>query len=257
MAKTKLPAFQLYPGDWRKDPGVQALDFEYRGVWFELLLLMHESDQRGKLLLNGNAMPDEAIARLLGLDKQKFSKIKSTLLEYGVASICEDTGALMNRRMVRDEAIREKRRQAGKKGGNPDLLKQKLSKKDKEVNQEGNQSSTPSSSTSSSPSSNPHLGGGESAREGPAKLDPPESVEKVIEIGNMRGVPPENCEVYFDLRSTDNFMRQDKHGNWKPILNWHADLSHLNRKGALDPKKDGNTRKTKGDRRIEHLRRYQ
>lgn len=250
----KLPAFQLYPGDWRKDPGVQALDFEYRGVWFELLLLMHESDQRGKLLLNGKAMPDEAIARLLGLDKQKFSKIKSTLLDYGVASICEETGALINRRMVRDEEIRQKRREAGKKGGNPDLLNQKRSKNKKEVNQKGNQSSTPSTSISSS--NNPTTVG-ENAREEPEQIEPPPDVEKVIEIGNMKGVPPGSCELYFEMRSTDNFMRQDKHGNWKPILNWHADLVHQFSRGNLEPnsKKDGS--KTKGDRRVEQLRRYQ
>lgn len=149
----KLPALQFYVGDWRKDPGVQALDYEYRGVWFEMLLLMHESDQRGKLLLNGKPMPDEALARLLGLDLQKLKKIKSTLLDFGVASIDEDTGAFMCRRMVRDEEIREKRREAGKKGGNPNLVKQKSSKKKEEDNQTDKQSSTPSSSPSISTSS--------------------------------------------------------------------------------------------------------
>lgn len=149
----KLPAFQLYPGDWRKDPAVQALDFEYRGVWFEMLLIMHESEQRGKLLLNGNPMPEKALARLLGLDLQKLQKIISTLLEYGVASIDEDTGAIINRRMVRDEEIRQKRREAGKKGGNPNLVKQKSTKTKKEVNQSPKQNTTPSSSFSPSTSS--------------------------------------------------------------------------------------------------------
>lgn len=240
----KLPAFQLYPGDWRKDPGVQALDYEYRGVWFEMLLLMHESDQRGKLLLNGNAMPDEALARLLGLDKQKLSKIKSTLLDYGVASTCEDTGALMNRRMVRDEEIREKRREAGKKGGNPNLVKQKSSKPKKEVNQSNKQSSTPSSSTSSSTSKNnspPSAGAGDGFN--PGIIDPPDSPEKVKEIGSMKNIPPDECEMYFEMRSVDNFMRMTKDGAWKPIPNWHADLAHCHRKGYLTKKKQKSKRK--------------
>ena len=59
----KCPSLQWYPGDWRKDPGVQALDYESRGVWFEILMLMFESSTRGKLMLNGNPMPDEALAR--------------------------------------------------------------------------------------------------------------------------------------------------------------------------------------------------
>ena len=152
MNSKKLPAFQLYPGDWRKDPGVQALDYEYRGIWFEILLLMHESDQRGKLLLNGKPMPEDALARLLGLDKQKLTKAITTLLEYGVAGIDSETGAIINRRMVRDEEIRKTRQECGKRGGNPNLVNQNTTKNKKEVNQSDNQNSTPSSSTSISSS---------------------------------------------------------------------------------------------------------
>src|SRR3954462_6053191 len=94
----KLPAFQFYPGDWRKDMGVQSLDFFDRGVWLEMLCLMHESEQRGKLLLNGVAMSDESLARVLGLDKQILTTTLTTLLISGVASRDEETGALMNRR---------------------------------------------------------------------------------------------------------------------------------------------------------------
>ncbi|WBO85238.1 PD-(D/E)XK nuclease-like domain-containing protein [Hymenobacter yonginensis] len=43
----KLPAIQFYPGDWHKDQGVQALDLAQRGAWFKLLLMMHDSDERG------------------------------------------------------------------------------------------------------------------------------------------------------------------------------------------------------------------
>ena len=85
---SKLPAIQFYPGDWRKDPGVQALSFHDRGVWFEILLLMHESDERGKLILNGKPMPKEALGRLLGLDNQNLTNTLTKLLEYGVASKC-------------------------------------------------------------------------------------------------------------------------------------------------------------------------
>lgn len=145
----KLPAFQFYPADWRKDPGVQSLSFHDRGVWFEILCLMHESEQRGRLLLNGKPMPDEALARLLGLDKQILTKTVTTLIEYGVASRSED-GALVNRRMVRDENLRVIRQNAGKLGGNPVLVKQNATK----IQNELNQKSTPSSSSSTSISKN-------------------------------------------------------------------------------------------------------
>ena len=142
FAMAKLPAFQFYPADWRKDPNVQALDYYVRGVWFEILCLMHESEQRGKLLLNGRPMPDEALARLLGLDKQKLTSVLGILLDYGVASR-DDQGALVNRRMVRDEEIRQIRSESGKKGGNPSLVKQNGSK----AKYTANQKPTPSSST--------------------------------------------------------------------------------------------------------------
>ena len=146
----KLPALQVYSGDWRKDPGIQALDFETRGVWWEILLLMHESEERGKLMLNGKAMPEPALARILGIPEDLLKQKLTLLLEYGVASVCEDTGALINRRMVRDEDIRRKRAAAGKKGGNPSLLKQNTSKDEADDNQPANQSTTPSFSSSTS-----------------------------------------------------------------------------------------------------------
>lgn len=141
----KLPAFQFYPGDWRKDIGVQSLSYHDRGVWWEMLCLMHESENRGLLILNGRPMSDEVLARTLGLDKQILTTTITTLLELGVASKDEPTGALMCRRMVRDENLRQIRTEAGKKGGNPVLLNQKPTTGVK-------QSSTPSSSVSSSSS---------------------------------------------------------------------------------------------------------
>ncbi|WP_019946917.1 hypothetical protein [Hymenobacter aerophilus] len=120
----KLPAIQFYPGDWHKDQGVQALDLAQRGAWFELLLMMHDSDERGVLLVNGQPMPDAVIARRLGLDNQTANQILTTLLDYGVASRRESDGALFCRRMVKDERLRRIRTEAGKKGGNPHLLNQ-------------------------------------------------------------------------------------------------------------------------------------
>lgn len=141
----KMPALQFYPGDWRKDLAVQSLNYHDRGVWFEMLCLMHESSERGVLLLNGVPMPEEGIARLLGLDNQTFNQTLSTLLTYGVARRRETDNAIFNKRMVEDEVLCQKRREAGKLGGNPLLVKQKSTTGDK-------QKTTPSSSSSTSSS---------------------------------------------------------------------------------------------------------
>ena len=145
----KLPAIQFYPADWRKDPGIQALSYEERGVWFELLCLMHESSKRGYLFLNGKAISEERLAIILNLDNHKVKQILTTLLDCGVASLCEETGAIVSRRMVRDDLLIQIRRNAGKQGGNPILLKQKTTTPVK-------QNPTPSSSSSSSTTVIPH-----------------------------------------------------------------------------------------------------
>lgn len=147
----KLPSFQFYPGDWKRDAGVQALSYEERGVWFELLLIMFEASPRGKLTFsNGTPMPECAVASMLGLDNQKYNQILSKLLKYGVASKEEDTGIIYCRRMVRDAELSKKRVEAGKLGGNPNLLNQNSSKTEAKPNLIGNQNPTPSSSYSSS-----------------------------------------------------------------------------------------------------------
>jgi hypothetical protein len=151
MASSKLPAIQFYPGDWRKDVGVQALSFHDRGVWFEILLLMHGSEQRGVLTLNGKAMTDEALARVLGLDKQTLTTTLTSILDTGVASRDDSSGALMSRRMVRDEELRAVRAKCGKLGGNPILKGRTKTDKDKQTVTTGDkQKATPSSSVSTS-----------------------------------------------------------------------------------------------------------
>jgi hypothetical protein len=155
----KLPAFQFYPADWRKDPSVQALSYEEKGVWFEILCIMHESDERGKLLLNGKKMPETALARLLGLDNQKVKQILTTLIDFGCARVEPETGVIYSKRMVKDEHIRMIRKEAGKKGGNPGLVKQKATTQVK-------QKPTPSSSSSSS-SSDKHSKGKQIKEEDP------------------------------------------------------------------------------------------
>lgn len=143
----KLPAIQWYPGDWRKDPGIQVLDYESRGVWFEILMLMYESEERGKLMLNGLPMTDDDLAVALGFPLAKLQQTLSKLLSKGVASRCQKTGALINRRMLRDENLRKVRAEAGALGG-----KQKASNAPSKSLTNPTPSSSTSSSTSASPS---------------------------------------------------------------------------------------------------------
>lgn len=116
----KKPSFQFYPGDWRKDPAVQALDLKHRGAWMELLCIMHESEERGVLLLNGKPTPMSAIARQLSISTEECQEVINTLLDYGVAIARPSDGAICNRRMMRDaegqDETSKKLREAGRRG---------------------------------------------------------------------------------------------------------------------------------------------
>lgn len=111
-----LPHIQFYPGDWRKEVGIQSLSYYHRGIWFELLLLMHGSEERGKLVLNGRPMSLSGLARLLGITEGEAKDAIDVLIASGVASR-QQNGTIFNRRMVREEELRQKRREAGSIGG--------------------------------------------------------------------------------------------------------------------------------------------
>jgi hypothetical protein len=88
---------------------------------------------------------------MLNLDNQTFNQTLTNILTYGVASRREGDAAIYCRRMVKDESLCQLRREAGKKGGNPNLVNQTHKQK---PTTGVKQNPTPSSSTSSSPSSN-------------------------------------------------------------------------------------------------------
>ena len=124
MPAMRLPAFQFYPSDWMTDPGVRALTHEERGIWMDLLCIMHECEDRGKLALNGLAYPSERLAAQLSIPQAKLQATLNALLQFNVASRDSASGIIFNRRMVRDEAKRlgskelsKIRSEAGRKGG--------------------------------------------------------------------------------------------------------------------------------------------
>lgn len=218
MPTDKLPAFQFYPGDWRKDPGVQSLDYFVRGVWFEMLCLMHESEQRGKLMLNGRAMSDDSLARLLGLDNQKSTTMVNLLLEAGVASRCVETGVLMNRRMVRDENLRKIRKECGKLGGNPNLVNLIPTTGVK-------QKPTPSSSSSFSSSSSDL----ESARAPKQKLAChviPPPMDQLLAHGQRIMLSEVQCQAFYDHFESNGW----KVGGKAPMRNWQSALQTWKRR---------------------------
>jgi hypothetical protein len=145
----KLPSFQFYPGDWLKDPALRRVSKAAKGVWIDMICLSFECEERGVFSSGSVPWPDEDLAAAIGGDTAENLKLLHELLTKGVCSRTT-SGAIFCRRVVRDEGLRQKRVEAGKLGGNPILLNQKVNHG---VNHTPNQNPTPSSSSSTSASS--------------------------------------------------------------------------------------------------------
>lgn len=144
----KRPAFQFYPADWRKDVELQSCSMAAQGLWINSLCLAHECEPYGHLTINGKAMNTAQLGRQVGLSAKEAESLIAELVDAGVAKRSDD-GVIFSKRMVEDERLRNIRADAGRLGGNPNLVKQK---DNQEVNQTAKQKLTPSSSSSSSTS---------------------------------------------------------------------------------------------------------
>ena len=149
----KLPAFQFYPGDWRKDPNLCRCSHAAKGVWIDMICLMHETEERGVLSTNGIPWTEDDIVLAVGGDSSVTRAAIQELTLKGVVNRGVD-GAFFCRRIVRDEKKRIICKEAGKLGGNPNLvptLKGGVKGGAKGgVNPSANPKPTPSSSSSSS-----------------------------------------------------------------------------------------------------------
>lgn len=112
----KLPAFQFYPGDWLKDPSLRRCSTAARGLWMDMICLLHEMEERGVFATLGQPWSDNEIAAALPGNPSENLALLTELCQKGVAKRREDR-AIFCARMVRDEHIRTVRSDAGRAGG--------------------------------------------------------------------------------------------------------------------------------------------
>lgn len=116
-----LPWYKWYPRDWRNDVAAQSLGYFERGVWREILDIMHFCDERGVLAVNGVPIGDEGLAKMLGLSLEGLTRALTPLLQLGVAKRRESDGAIYSKRMVEDTAVSKSAYENGVRGGNPNI----------------------------------------------------------------------------------------------------------------------------------------
>lgn len=120
----KNPWMKFYPPDWRADPALRMCSLAARGLWVELIALMHDADPYGHLVVGGRTPTDAQIAMLAGASVDDVRTLLGELEAAGVFSR-SGKGVIFSRRMVRDEKKSKIAQKNGKSGGNPSLSKQK------------------------------------------------------------------------------------------------------------------------------------
>lgn len=118
------PWMKFYPQDWRADEKLRMCSLAARGLWIEMLALMHRSERYGHLLVSGRVPTDAQLAVLVGASPEQVAMLLDELASADVFSRAA-SGAIYSRRMTRDKRKSEKARKNGKKGGDASLGKNK------------------------------------------------------------------------------------------------------------------------------------
>lgn len=267
----KRPSFQFYPGDWRRDAALQSCSVAARGLWLELMCVMHDCEPYGHLMVGAKAMQPAQLARLVGVSEKECRSLLAELEDAGVCSRTE-AGVIYSRRMVRDEELRRVRADGGKAGsehghkGGSHGAKGGRPKKPKggfeggsEPPLEGDSKPPPSSSSSSSSALPPTDSGEFSTGVAPADAKPAAEPEvepsvrlaiaarrygidchgsdpRLIELAEQ-GVEPDVLVAACEKARADKPGERIGIGLVAAILGrWAADARRIDARGASPPK---------------------
>lgn len=106
----KLPWLKFYPSDWQSDQALGMCGLAARGLWMEMLAIMHKATPYGHLVVNGMKPSDEQLAALARAPADQIRALTQELESAGVFSRTRN-GTIYSRRMTKDD----KRRNDGDK----------------------------------------------------------------------------------------------------------------------------------------------
>ena len=114
MAHRK-PWIKFYPSDWRADQALRVCSIGARGLWLEMLCVMHEADPYGHLVVNGGPVTEAQLAMLTGVAQVELDALLTELETAGVFSRTR-AGVIYSRRLTRDERRSKDGKKAAKIG---------------------------------------------------------------------------------------------------------------------------------------------
>ncbi len=126
----KLPFLKFFPDEYLSDEKLRLCSSAARGLWTDIICLMHKSVRRGYLQQSsGKPYSLEQIARINGHPTDEVSQWLQELIDAGAFS-ANDTMVLFSRRMVKEHGIYLARKSAGQKGGFATAKTQQTDSKD-------------------------------------------------------------------------------------------------------------------------------
>lgn len=108
--------------DWQNDLALKSCSYAARGLWMEMLAIMHAADRIGFFEISGKKVSAKQLAGLTNGSDREVRKLLSELQENNVFSVDEE-GFIFSRRMVRDKENSDISAEYGRAGGNPSLTK--------------------------------------------------------------------------------------------------------------------------------------
>lgn len=211
------PWLKFYTSDWRSDPALKICSLAARGLWIEIICLMHEAHPYGHLLLNGNSPTDAQLGVLVGAPPEQITEILGELESAGVFSRTR-AGVIYSRKLTRMAKKAATARINGRRGGNPKLGKER------EIQ----------------PSDKGKVKGGD-------KPQKPEARKSSVEAKASPGAtaPPDPVKIMFDSgRSLLMAAGKSSDAAGKLLGKWRSDhgpeaviaaLGKAQREGAIDP----------------------
>ncbi len=116
------PWMKFYPSDWIGSVRLRSVSLEARGLWIDMLCIMHSGEPYGHLTVAGKPLDLKQLSRMVGVT---FSRIKKLISELESAEILlkNSEGIFYSKRMVEDGRKKYKAKEYGKLGGNPGVKK--------------------------------------------------------------------------------------------------------------------------------------
>lgn len=105
------PWIKFYPRDWRGDQALRLVSLSARGLWIEMMCLMHEANPYGHLLVGGQPVGDAVLARVVG---SSVEEVQAMLVELHAAGVYRRTraGVVYSKRMTDDHKRSKEGRRA-------------------------------------------------------------------------------------------------------------------------------------------------